>query len=112
MEAFTKNLLRISLSGALLTIPITGIFIAWEYFAFKKDMNNYVSDLYESYPDAIKYFPSIKAAKYSPLTALYLTKSTSKIFVANEYLELKDTILNFSDFLKEKYSEYEKAYGL
>ena len=79
MESFTKNLLRISIFGALLTIPITGIFLATEYFALKKDMSNYVSDLYESYPEAIKFFPSIKVAKYSPLTALYLTKSTSKI---------------------------------
>ena len=108
MESFTKNLLRISISGALLTIPITGVFLANEYFAFKKDMNNYVSDLYESYPEAIKFFPSIKVAKYSPLTALYLTKSTSKIFEVNEYLELKDTISDFTNFLKEKYSEYEK----
>ena len=105
MESFTKNLLRISISGALLTIPITGIFLATEYFAFKKDMNNYVSDLYESYPEAIKYFPSIKVAKYSPLTALYLTKSTSKIFEVNEYLELKNAISDFTDFLKEKYDE-------
>ena len=73
-------------------------------------MNNYVSDLYESYPEAIKFFPSIKVAKYSPLTALYLTKSTAKIFEVNEYLELKDTILKLTDFLKEKYFEYEKNY--
>jgi len=41
---------------------------------------------------------------------LYLTKSTSKIFEVNEYLELKDTISDFTNFLKEKYSEYEKTY--
>ena len=108
MESFTKNLLRISISGALLTIPITGILLANEYFAFKKDMSNYVSDLYESYPEAIKFFPSIKVAKYSPLTALYLTKSTSKIFEVNEYLEFKESINDFTKFIKEKYSEYEK----
>ena len=108
MESFTKNLLRISISVALLTIPSTGIFLATEYIAFKKDMSNYVSDLYDSYPEAIKFFPSIKVAKYSPLTALYLTKSTSKIFEVNEYLELKESIKDFSKFIKEKYSEYEK----
>ena len=53
MESFTKNLLRISISGAFLIIPITGVFWAIEYFVLKKDMNNYVSDLYESYPEAI-----------------------------------------------------------
>ncbi len=108
MESFTKNLLRISISGALLTIPITGIFLSSEYFAFKRDMSNFVSDLYDSYPEAIKFFPSIKVAKYSPFTALYLTKSTSKIFEVNEYLELKESIRDFSRFIKEKYSEYEK----
>ena len=108
MESFTKNLLRISISSALLTVPITGIFLANEYFAFKKDMNNYVSDLYKSYPEATRLFPSIKIAKYSPLTALYLTKSTSKIFEVNEYLEFKESINDFTKFIKEKYSEYEK----
>ena len=73
-------------------------------------MNNYVSDLYESYPEAIKFFPSIKVSKYSPLTALYLTKSTSKIFEVNEYLELKDAISDFTDFLKEIYDDYEENY--
>ena len=73
-------------------------------------MNNYVSELYESYLKAIKFFPSIKVAKYSTLTALYLTKSTTKIFEVNEYLELKDTLSDFTNFLKEKYSEYEKNY--
>ena len=108
MESFAKNLLRISIPGPLLTIPITGICLAREYFAFKKDMNNYVSDLYESYPQAIKFFPSIKVAKYSPLTALYLTKSTSKIFEINEYLKSKESIKDFTKFIKEKYWEYEK----
>ena len=110
MESFTRNLLRISISGALLTLPITVLFIANEYFALKKDMNNYVSGLYESYPEAIKYFPSIKVAKYSPLTSLYLTKSTSKLFEVNEYLELKKSIQDFTKFIKEKYTEYEKNY--
>ena len=95
---------------SFLTIPIIGIFLATEYFALKKDINIYVSDLYKSYPEAIKFFPSIKLAKYSPWTALYLTKSSSKIFEVNEYLELKDTISDFTDFLKEKYSEYEKNF--
>ena len=58
----------------------------------------------------LSFLPSIKVAKYSPLIALYLTKSTSKIFEVNEYLELKDTISDFTNFLKEKYSEYEKNY--
>ena len=44
--------------------------------------------------------------EYSPLTALYLTKSTSKFFELNEFLKLKETISDFTDFLKEKYSEY------
>ena len=110
MESFTKNLLRISISGALLTIPVTMLFLGREYFAFKKDMNNYVSDLNQSYPKAIKFFPSTKVAKYSPLTALYLANSTSKLFEVNEYLELKGSIHEFTEFLKEKYSEYEKNY--
>ena len=33
---------------------------------------------------------------------------TSKIFEINEYLELKESIKDFSKFIKEKYSEYEK----
>ena len=59
-------------------------------------MINYVFDLYESYPEVIKILPSIKVAKYSPLTALYLVKSISKIFEVNEYLELKESIRDFS----------------
>ena len=62
----------------------------------------------ESYPEAIKSFPSIKVANYSTLTALYLIKSTSKIFEVNENLELEESIRDFSKFIKEKYSEYEK----
>jgi|TARA_B100001093_G_scaffold401548_1_gene389194 hypothetical protein len=80
MESFTKNLLRISISGAFLIIPITGVFWAIEYFVLKKDMNNYVSDLYESYPEEIYLVSSIKVANYSPLTSLFLTKNTSKFF--------------------------------
>ena len=57
MESFTKNLLRNSISRAFLTISITGVFLATEYFAFKKDMNNHVSDLYESYPEPMKFSP-------------------------------------------------------
>ena len=56
MESFTKNFLRISISGALLTIPVTAVILGCEYFAFKKDMSNYVSDLNKSYPEAIKNF--------------------------------------------------------
>jgi len=55
MESFTKNFLIIPISGAFLTIPIAGGFLATKYFAFKKDMSNYVSDLYESYPEGIKF---------------------------------------------------------
>ena len=109
MESFTRNLLRISISGALLTLPITVLFIANEYFALKKDMNNYVSGLYESYPEAIKYFPSIKVAKYSPLTSLYFTKSTSKLFEVNEYLELKKSIQDFQSSLKKNIQNTRKT---
>jgi len=109
MESFTRNLLRISISGALLTLPITVLFIVNEYFALKKDMNNYVSGLYESYPEAIKYFPSIKVAKYSPLTSLYLTKSTSKLFEVNEYLELKKSIQDFQSSLKKNIQNTRKT---
>jgi len=33
-----------------------------------------------------------------------------KIFEENEYFELKDTLLDFTNFLKEKYPEYEKKH--
>ena len=51
----------------------------------------------ETYPEAIKYFPSNKLADKSPLATLLLTKSTMKLFQVSEYLKYKNSILDTTD---------------
>ena len=41
MEKFTQNLLRISLSLLCLTVPISSLFIIFEYLGYKKSIKNF-----------------------------------------------------------------------
>ena len=44
MEKFTQNLLRISLSLLCITIPISSLFIIFEYLSYKKSIKNFAEE--------------------------------------------------------------------
>ena len=44
MEKFTQNLLRISLSLLCLTLPISSLFIIFEYLGYKKSITNFAEE--------------------------------------------------------------------
>ena len=118
MEKFSQNLLRISLSILFLSFPVVFIFAGFEYLNTKKFLStkynelnekieNYIEDMEETYPEAIKYFPSNKVADKSPLATLLLTKSTMKLFQVSEYLKYKGEISKTVDaFIEELRIEY------
>ena len=45
MEKFTQNLLRISLSLLCLTVPISSIFMIFEYLGYKKSIKNFAEEV-------------------------------------------------------------------
>ena len=45
MEKFTQNLLRISLSLLCLTVPVSSLFIIFEYLGYKKSIKNFAEDV-------------------------------------------------------------------
>ena len=45
MEKFTQNLLRISLSLLCLTIPISSLFMIFEYLGYKKSIKNFAEEV-------------------------------------------------------------------
>ena len=45
MEKFTQNLLRISLSLLCLTLPISSLFIIFEYLGYKKSITNFAEEV-------------------------------------------------------------------
>ena len=45
MEKFTQNLLRISLSLLCLTVPISSLFIIFEYLGYKKSIKNFAEEV-------------------------------------------------------------------
>ena len=45
MEKFTQNLLRISLSLLCLTLPISSLFIIFEYLGYKKGITNFAEEV-------------------------------------------------------------------
>ena len=45
MEKFTQNLLRISLSLLCLTVPISSLFIVFEYLGYKKSIKNFAEEV-------------------------------------------------------------------
>ena len=42
MEKLTQNILRLSISAALITIPASALFIAYEYLGYKTGIAEYV----------------------------------------------------------------------
>ena len=71
MEKFSQNLLRLSLSILFLSFLIVFIFTVFEYYNTKKFLvtrydglsekkENYIVEMEETYPKAIKYYPSSK----------------------------------------------------
>mgnify|MGYP004416997807 CR=1 FL=1 len=49
MEKLTQNILRLSISAALLTIPFSALFIGCEYLGYKRGISNYAEDLSSTY---------------------------------------------------------------
>ena len=49
MEKLTHNILRLSISAALLTIPFSALFIGFEYLGYKRGISNYAEDLSSKY---------------------------------------------------------------
>ena len=45
MEKFTQNLLRISLSLLCLTVPVSSLFIVFEYLGYKKSITNFAEEV-------------------------------------------------------------------
>ena len=45
MEKFTQNLLRISLSLLCLTVPISSLFMIFEYLGYKKSIKNFAEEV-------------------------------------------------------------------
>ena len=45
MEKFTQNLQRISLSLLCLTVPISSLFIVFEYLGYKKSIKNFAEEV-------------------------------------------------------------------
>ena len=45
MEKLTQNILRLSISGALITIPASALFIGYEYLGYKKGIAEYAEDV-------------------------------------------------------------------
>ena len=56
----------------------------------------------ETYPEAMKYFPSNKLADKALLATLLLTKSTMNLFQFSEYLKYKGEISKTVDALIEE----------
>tara|TARA_Y100001968_G_scaffold302447_1_gene315785 strand:+ start:222 stop:428 length:207 start_codon:yes stop_codon:yes gene_type:complete len=49
MDKLTHNILRLSISAALLTIPFSALFIGFEYLGYKRGISNYAEDLSSKY---------------------------------------------------------------
>ena len=45
MDKFTQNLLRISLSLLCLTVPISSLFMIFEYLGYKKSIKNFAEEV-------------------------------------------------------------------
>ena len=57
MEKLTQNVLRLSISAALITIPASALFIGYEYLAYKKGIAEYgeeVSAKYQKFLEKMK----------------------------------------------------------
>ena len=44
MEKLTQNILRLSISAALITIPASALFIGYEYLGYKKGIADYAEE--------------------------------------------------------------------
>ena len=54
MEKFTQNILRLSISAALITIPASALFIGYEYLGYKKGIAKYAEDVSAKYEKFIE----------------------------------------------------------
>ena len=49
MEKLTQNILRLSISAALITIPASALFIGYEYLGYKKGIAEYADEVSARY---------------------------------------------------------------
>ena len=54
MEKLTQNILRLSISAALITIPASTLFIGYEYLGYKKGIADYVEAVSAKYEKLIE----------------------------------------------------------
>ena len=54
MEKLTQNILRLSISAALITIPASALFIGYEYLGYKKGIAEYAEDVSAKYEKFIE----------------------------------------------------------
>ena len=57
MEKFTQNLLRISLSLLCLTVPISSLFMIFEYLGYKKSIKNFAGEVSSQ---AVKFLEDVE----------------------------------------------------
>ena len=72
MEKLTQNILRLSISAALITIPVSALFIGYEYLNYKKGIADYAEEV---------------AAKYEKLIEKMKEMYPVKSQILEEYLE-------------------------
>ncbi len=59
MEKLTQNILRLSISAALLTIPLSSLFVASEYLGYKNGIATYAEDLSTKYDQLVEKLKEI-----------------------------------------------------
>ncbi len=106
MEKFTQNLLRISLSSLCLTLPISSLFIVFEYLGYKKSITNFaqgeLGDIVyveiETLNESVKMgdvFGTIEAVK--TVSDLFIPVS-GKVLEFNSALEDNPELVNESPY--------------
>ena len=54
MEKITQNILRLSISAALITIPVSALFIGYEYLGYKKGIAEFAEEMSAKYEKFIE----------------------------------------------------------
>ncbi len=54
MEKLSQNILRLSISKSLLTIPFGALFISYEYLSYKKGITTYAENMSTKYENLLE----------------------------------------------------------
>ena len=54
MEKLTQNILRLSISASLLTIPFGALFVSYEYLSYKKGIATYAENISTKYEELLE----------------------------------------------------------